>query len=75
VIDREHDLSLVRQAEVLDLSRISLYYVAKQPSDVDLELMREIDRLHLERPSPVRGCCATCSARRVTTSVAGTSGL
>jgi putative transposase len=50
MIDREHDLSLARQAEVLDLSRSSLYYVAKQPSDADLELMREIDRLHLEHP-------------------------
>jgi putative transposase len=50
MIDREHDLSLVRQAEVLDLSRSSLYYATKQPCDADLELMREIDRLHLEHP-------------------------
>jgi putative transposase len=50
MIDREHGLSLVRQAEVLDLSRSSLYYVAKQPSEADLALMREIDRLHLEHP-------------------------
>jgi putative transposase len=50
MIDREHGLSLVRQAEVLDLSRSSLYYAAKQPSEPALELMREIDRLHLEDP-------------------------
>ena len=50
MIDRGHDLSLVRQAEVLDLCRSSLYYIAKEPSGVDLELMREIDRLHLDHP-------------------------
>lgn len=50
MIDREHDLPLKRQAELLDLSRSSLYYVAKGPSQLDLDLMRAIDRLHLEYP-------------------------
>ena len=48
--DARHDLPLTRQAELLNLSRGSLYYVAKGPAERDLELMREIDRLHLEYP-------------------------
>jgi putative transposase len=50
MIDRENDLSLTRQAEILNLSRGSLYYQAKEISALDLELMRRIDRLHLEYP-------------------------
>jgi putative transposase len=50
MIDREHDLSLTRQAELLRLARGSLYYQPKPVSAADLELMREIDRLHLEYP-------------------------
>jgi putative transposase len=50
MIDREHDLSLTRQAEVLGISRSSLYYDPKPVSATDLELMREIDRLHLDYP-------------------------
>lgn len=50
MIDREHDLSLTRQAELLELSRGSLYYEPRPVSARDLELMREVDRLHLEYP-------------------------
>ncbi len=50
MIDCEHDLPLTRQAEVLKLSRSSLYYKAKPVSAADLELMRAIDGLHLEYP-------------------------
>jgi putative transposase len=51
MIEREHELSLTRQAELLDLSRASLYYEPVPTSDEDLELMRRIDALHLERPA------------------------
>jgi putative transposase len=50
MIDREHDLSLTRQAEILRLSRGSLYYQPKPVSAADLELMREIDKLHFDYP-------------------------
>ena len=50
MIDRDHALPLSRQADVLDLSRGSLYYKAVPVSDADLELMREIDVLHTDRP-------------------------
>jgi putative transposase len=50
MIEREHELSLMRQAELLDLSRASLYYEPVPTSDADLELMRRIDELHTELP-------------------------
>jgi putative transposase len=50
MIDPEHALPRSHQAELLDLSRSSLYYHPVPISDVDLELMREIDKLHLEYP-------------------------
>jgi len=50
MIDRDHALPLSRQAGLLDLSRSSLYYVPVPIGDLDLEIMREIDRLHTEHP-------------------------
>jgi putative transposase len=50
MIEREHELSLVRQAELLDLSRASLYYEPAPVSEEDLKLMRRMDELHLEFP-------------------------
>ena len=50
MIDRDHALPLTRQAEILELSRGSLYYVPVPISQADLELMREIDRLHTDYP-------------------------
>jgi putative transposase len=50
MIEREHELSLTRQAELLDLSRASLYYEPVPTSEADLALMRRIDELHIELP-------------------------
>lgn len=50
MIDRESDLSLTRQADILQLSRSSLYYVPVPISPADLELMRRIDHLHTHYP-------------------------
>lgn len=50
MIDREHDLSITRQAEVLKVSRGSVYYLPRPVSPDDLALMRRLDRLHLEFP-------------------------
>ena len=47
MIDRSHELSLTRQAQVLKLSRSSLYYRPCPVSAADLEVMRRIDELHL----------------------------
>jgi putative transposase len=48
MIDRAHDLPIGKQAEVLNISRSSVYYLPRPVSDADLALMRRLDRLHLE---------------------------
>jgi len=50
MIDPAHKLSLTRQAAALGISRGSIYYLPKPPSQRDLALMNRIDRLHLELP-------------------------
>jgi putative transposase len=50
MIDRNHDLPIVRQAKALNISRGSVYYKLRPVSAEDLALMRRIDELHLEYP-------------------------
>lgn len=50
MIARDHGLALKRQAELLQLSRGSLYYQPEPDSAEDLDLMRRIDELHLLWP-------------------------
>ena len=50
MIDRDHDLSLVRQARVLNISRGAVYYKPRPVSPEDLAIMRRIDELHLDYP-------------------------
>ena len=50
MIDRSDKLPVVRQCELLRLSRSSVYYVPQPVSDSDLALMRRIDELHLNHP-------------------------
>jgi putative transposase len=50
MIDRNHDLPLTRQAQVLRLSRSSLYYQPQPVSAEDLGVMGRIDKLHLNFP-------------------------
>ena len=50
MIDSDHHLPVVRQAQLLALSRSSAYYLPRPTSSEDLVLMRRIDELHLEHP-------------------------
>src|SRR4029077_6574520 len=50
MIDREHDLSITKQAAALNISRGSVYYLPRPVSASDLEVMRRLDRLHLQFP-------------------------
>jgi putative transposase len=50
MIIREHALPITKQAEALNISRGSVYYLPRPASASDLELMRRLDRLHLELP-------------------------
>ncbi|MCW0984071.1 MULTISPECIES: IS3 family transposase [Agrobacterium] len=50
MIDRQHKLSVVRQAKLLGFSRGSVYYLPRPVSEGDLALMRRIDELHIDYP-------------------------
>jgi putative transposase len=50
MIDRSHKLPLTRQAQLLHLSRSSLYYQPREVSPSDLAIMRRMDQLHLDHP-------------------------
>jgi putative transposase len=50
MIARRHELPLVRQAELLRLSRSSLYYEPRPVPAAELAIMRRIDALHLDYP-------------------------
>jgi putative transposase len=50
MIDRNHQLPITRQAELLEVSRASVHYLPRPMSKSDLALMRRIDALHLEHP-------------------------
>jgi putative transposase len=50
MIDRDHALSIVRQAKVLNLARSTVYYEPRPVSAEDLALMRRLDELHLDYP-------------------------
>jgi putative transposase len=50
MIDRSHELPLVRQADLLRLSRSSLYYKLRSVPAAELAIMRRIDVLHLDYP-------------------------
>jgi putative transposase len=50
MIDREHGLSISKQADALGISRGSVYYLPRPIPDTDLEIMRHLDQLHLEHP-------------------------
>jgi putative transposase len=50
MIDRTHDLPISKQAEAVNISRGSVYYLPRPVSEADLAIMRRVDRLHLEFP-------------------------
>lgn len=50
MIDRSHGLSLCRQAQLMGISRGSLYYQRKPPCKAQVQLMHRIDALHAAHP-------------------------
>ena len=67
MIDKSHDLSIVRQARELNVSRGSVYYKARPVSAANLVLMRRIDEMHLDYPfagSRTRRGCSRVRAMR-----------
>ena len=50
MMDSTHALSISRQAQLVGISRGSVYYMPAPVSAADLVLMRHLDALHLEHP-------------------------
>jgi len=50
MISRDHTLAVTRQAQLLGVSRASVYYTPEPVDETDLALMRRLDELHLELP-------------------------
>jgi hypothetical protein len=50
MIDRKHNLPISKQAEALNISRGSIYYLPRPVPKTELAIMHRLDRLHLEYP-------------------------
>ena len=50
MIDRQSEVTIMRQCELLEVCRSSLYYRPPPVSAADLALMRRLDELHLNYP-------------------------
>ena len=50
MINRDHAVTVKRQAELIGISRGTVYYLPRPMSAADLALMRRIDELHLNKP-------------------------
>ena len=50
MINRDADLPITRQCELLSLNRSTVYYRLQDVPEMDLKLMRRIDEMHLKRP-------------------------
>ena len=72
MINREHDLPITKQAEILKVSRGSVYYLPRPVSSADLEIMQRLSiGCTWSFLSPVRVCCAACWLCRGARSAAG----
>jgi putative transposase len=50
MIDKEAQLPVVKQCQLLKVSRSSVYYQGTAASDEELSMMRHLDEIHLVRP-------------------------
>jgi putative transposase len=50
MIDKNHELPVTRQCELLNVSRSSVYYEPVPVPEEDVRVMRELDEIHLLRP-------------------------
>ena len=50
MIDRDNELSVTRQAVAVGIARSTVYYLPRPVPAADLDLMKQIDRLHTEFP-------------------------
>lgn len=69
MIDRQSQLPIGRQAELLGISRGSVYYLPKPVSERDLDIMRRLDELHLKHPVMGLANCVISSIGKASRSV------
>lgn len=50
MVDRDHDLPVTTQCELLEVARSSVYYRPRPARGSDADLMRRIDEVHLQFP-------------------------
>lgn len=50
MIDRDQDLPVAAQCELLEVARSTVYYPCRSADRGDTDLMRRIDEIHLELP-------------------------
>jgi len=50
MIDRDHKLSVTKQAQICGIARSTVYYPPRAVSPEDLARMKQIDTLHTEFP-------------------------
>ena len=59
MIDRDHALSVTKQAEAVGIARSTVYYLPRPVSAADLALMQpNRQAAYWSSPSQGRGCCA-----------------
>jgi putative transposase len=71
MINRDHDLPVLTQCELLEVARSTVYYRRRSADRGDTDLMRRIDEIHLRLPflgsrrivdhSPTTGSLSTVS--------------
>ena len=66
MIDRKHDLPISKQAEALNISRGSVYYLPRPVPKTELAIMHRLDRLHLEYAGSRTTRCMADSPQWVT---------
>ena len=72
MIDREHDLPITKQAEVLRISRGSVYYLPRPVSEPTSQSCGVSTGCIWSSLSQDRGCCKACWWPRGARSAAGT---
>lgn len=69
MIDRNHELPIKQQAELVGISRGNVYYLPRAASEADQRLMKRIDAINLAHPFAGSRMCPTCSTARASRSV------
>ena len=63
MIDRDHELSVTKQAEVVGIARSTVYYLPRPVPAADLALMQQIDKLQVFPFAGARMLCRMLPTR------------